>query len=244
MSRRFSKLKNGDQQRFQVLSFFIGTYLQDHFWDCKQLESYCAEDPLRSTRWGKYWHIYPSFSTIHQTNLGKYWHIYPSLSPKQQTMLGNVKFWSKYRKLFLGLEEQAEDREVKVYEPQICWTSSLFLYLTILENHSFPFQIVKHNLKMLQTFSQPQHTFKYLVRGKTFCTALTPKSNQYYTLRAGYVNALGRAESRSETLSLDHGGIFLVEDLIRQQMCSSFWTGPVDKGKLGQDMSQYWGRGS
>ena len=115
MSRRFSKLKNGDQQRFQVLSFFIGTYLQDHFWDCKQLESYCAEDPLRSTRWGKYWHIYPSFSTIHQTNLGKYWHIYPSLSPKQQTMLGNVKFWSKYRKLFLGLEEQAEDREVKVY---------------------------------------------------------------------------------------------------------------------------------
>ena len=157
--------------------FFIGTYLQDHFWDCKQLESYCAEDPLRSTRWGKYWHIYSSFSTIHQTNLGKYWHIYPSLSPKQQTMLGNVKFWSKYRKLFLGLEEQAEDREVKVYEPQICWTSSLFLYLTILENHSFPFQIVKHNLKMLQTFSQPQHTFKYLVRGKTFCTALTSKSN-------------------------------------------------------------------
>ena len=93
-------------------------------------------------------------------------------------------------------------------QPQICWTPSLFLYSTSLENHSFPFQIVKHNLKMLQTFSQPQHTFKYLVRGKTFCTALTSKSNQSYTGRAGYVNALGRAESRSETLSLDHGGIF------------------------------------
>ena len=26
--------------------------------------------------------------------------------------------------------------------------------------------MVKHNLKMLQTFSQPQHTFKYLVSGK------------------------------------------------------------------------------
>jgi len=125
------------------VSFPASAEAQDHFWDCKQLESYCAEDPLRSTR-----------------------------------------------KLFLGLEEQAEDRE-----------------------------IVKHNLKMLQTFSQPQHTFKYLVRGKMFCTALTSKSNQSYTMRAGYVNALGRAESRSETLSLDHG--------------------PVDKGKLGQDMSQY-----
>ena len=61
-------------------------------------------------------------------------------------------------------------------------------------------------------------------------------------MRAGNVNALGRAESRSETLPLDHGEIVLVEDLvmkIRQQMCSCFWTGPVDKGKLGQDMSKY-----
>jgi len=94
------------------VSFPASADAQEHFWDCKQLGSYCAEDPLQSNK-----------------------------------------------KLFLGLEEQAEDREV-----------------------------VKHNLKMLQTFSQPQHTFKYLAVSMHWAE-LNPGVRLYHLIMAQWIRA-------------------------------------------------------
>ena len=119
--------------------------LQEHFWDCKQLGSYCAEDPLQSNK------SEATFKTCFRWNLFE-----------------ESLFWSEITGN--GFLDWRSRRKIRRWNKLVRIWNQLVIKTSLKKN--LPSQVVKHNLKMLQTFSQPQHTFKYLVRGGIAATAI------------------------------------------------------------------------